>query len=66
MTDKSDTEIKAIRESLPGVDNLICFFHLKQAWERYLKAAKNGVRNGINTIRNNQKSTKHDKSEEIT
>jgi len=43
MIDKSDTEINAIKAAFPDADIRICFFHVMQAWQRWLRTGKNHV-----------------------
>lgn len=42
MIDKSKAEMAAIRES--GVTFLLCYFHVLQDWERFLRSSSSGVR----------------------
>ena len=37
MTDRSDVEIKALKQIFPQAQNLLCAFHREQAWDRWLK-----------------------------
>ena len=46
MIDKADAEISAIKAAFPEAAIRICFFHVMQAWERWLKKTENGVRVG--------------------
>ncbi len=43
MIDKSKAEMAAIRGI--GAKFLLCFFHLGQDWERFLRSSESGVRN---------------------
>jgi len=45
VIDKSDAEILAIREcDLSSAEIRLCFFHIMQAWQRWLKRSDNGVK----------------------
>ncbi|PSC73813.1 SWIM zinc finger domain containing [Micractinium conductrix] len=45
VIDKSNTEIRAIKQSVLGrsAEIRICFFHIMQAWQRYLKRSEHGL-----------------------
>ena len=43
MIDKSKAEMAAI-SSIPGAKFLLCYFHLLQDWERFLRSAESGVK----------------------
>ena len=42
MIDKLQTEISAIKQA--GAKYLLCYFHVCQEWERFLKSSSSGVR----------------------
>lgn len=44
MIDKCDAESKGIREWDPEVEIVLCFFHVMQAWRRWLNRSNNGVK----------------------
>lgn len=46
MTDKSDALTGAIEIVFPDAEIRLCFFHVMQAWGRWLKRAENGIRDG--------------------
>jgi hypothetical protein len=43
ITDKCDAEINAIKAAFPRCFVLLCDFHVKQAWQRWLNTSKHGV-----------------------
>jgi hypothetical protein len=43
MIDKSDVEINAIKTVFTDAQIRICFFHVLQAWQRWMRAGKNNV-----------------------
>ena len=47
MTDKSDALTGAIEIVFPDAEIRLCFFHVMQAWGRWLKRAENGIRDGM-------------------
>ena len=44
IVDKSDAEIVAIQRVFPRCFIMLCDFHVKQAWQRWLNATAHGVR----------------------
>ena len=43
IMDKSDAEIGAVKKVFPNAVIILCEFHVKQAWLRWLKTSANGV-----------------------
>jgi hypothetical protein len=43
MIDKSPTEMRALRDC--GIIFFLCFFHVLQAWECFVRSADSGVTN---------------------
>lgn len=43
IMDKSDAEIGAVKRVFPNAVIILCEFHVKQAWLRWLKTSANGV-----------------------
>ncbi|KAK3243648.1 hypothetical protein CYMTET_46712 [Cymbomonas tetramitiformis] len=43
ICDKDDAELNAIAMVFPKATILLCDFHMKQAWDRWLKTASHGV-----------------------
>lgn len=43
MVDKSDAEMYAIKMIFPLAAILLCYFHVKQAWMRWIRKSDNGV-----------------------
>ena len=43
MIDKSDAEIHGIKMVFPWAVVFLCYFHVKQAWDRWIKKLENGV-----------------------
>ena len=44
LASAADTEILGIRSSKMGAAEIrLCYFHIMQAWQRYLRRSDNGV-----------------------
>ena len=51
IMDKSDAEIGAVKRVFPNAVIILCEFHVKQAWLRWLKTSANGVpKEAVNII----------------
>lgn len=44
MCDYSEAEILALENTFPGIHVYLCDFHWEQAWERWVRDSKHGLK----------------------